>query len=175
MADGIEGAERIDVNRVLALLAQPAPGGPTADSEFAKGSNPDRGLRMLSESLDHYTGAQWSQLILEEVSKHCAAHYDEGQAFWSSPWRELPLFPAWRSAIRYDRRLELLGVSGLRKMAAGLPHDPHAALVVLLNQLAVPAALWEDFLTCEALTMPGWSAWASHMSSSCAASSGRCG
>ena len=159
VADGIEGAERIDVNQVLALLGQPGPSGPTADSEFTKSSNPDRRLRPLSETLDHATGSHWSRHILEEISKHCATHYDAGQAIWSNPWRELPLYSAWRSASQHDQHFEVLGVAGLRKLVESLPDDPHPALATLLKRLAVPTELWEDLLLCEALTMPGWSAW----------------
>lgn len=162
VADGVAGAERIDVNQVVGLLLQPGTPSPTADTRFAKSSNPDRSLRSFAEILDHYTNADWSRLILEEISKHCANHYDEGQALWPSPWRELPLYLAWRSALQHDRNFEILGGGSVRKLAATLPHDPQDALAVLLHQLGVPADLWEDLLICEALTMPGWSAWASY-------------
>ena len=162
VADGVAGAEGIDVNQVVAQLRQPGTWCPTADALFTKSSNPDRGLRTLAEILDQHTDLHWSRFILDEISKHCASHYDEGQAVWSNPWRGLPLYHAWRSTVQHDRSFEMLGVTGLRKLAASLPHDPHAALAVLLNQLAVPADMWEDFLICEALTMPGWSAWANY-------------
>ncbi len=162
VADGVPGAERIDVNQVVTLLRQPGGSSPTADTLFTKSSNPDRDLRTFVEILDHHTRSEWSRLIVEEISKHCASHYDEGQSFWPSPWRDLPLYLAWRSAIRHDRNFDLLGVRGLRSLASSLPHDPQAALVVLLDRLGVPAHLWEDFLICEALTVPGWSAWTSY-------------
>lgn len=162
VADGVIGAERIDVNQVISLLQRPHKGSPSSDSAFARAVHPDRTLRTFAEVFDRHHGSQWSQLVLEEISKHCAAHYDEGQAVWSSPWRRLTLYQAWRSAALHDRRFEILGVPGFRKMVAGLPHDPHAALVVLLNRLEAPAELWEDYLRCEVLTMPGWAAWAKY-------------
>lgn len=164
VADGVEGAERIDVNQVLALLGQPGSGSPTADSEFAKSSNPNRVLRVLTERLDRYSGSHWSRLVVEEISKHCAAHYDQGQAFWASPWRDLPLYLAWRSAMQHDLSFALLGVNTIRSVVKDLPHDPHAALVMLLERMAVPEGLWKDFLLCQACTMPGWSAWAKYQS-----------
>ena len=162
VADGVTGAERIDVNQVVKLLQRPHKDSPSSDSLFAKAVHPDRTLRAFAEVLDRHHGSQWSRLVLEEISKHCAAHYDEGQAVWPSPWRRLTLYQAWRSAALHDRRFEILGVPGFRKMVAGLPHDPHAALVVLLNRLEVPAELSDDYLLCELLTMPGWSAWAKY-------------
>lgn len=160
--DEVAGAERIDVNQVVALLREQSPPSPTADAEFTKASNPSRPLRTYAEKLDDHTGSDWCRLIRNEISKHCAAHYDEGQAVWNSPWRDLPLYEAWRSAAQHDRGFEILGVAGFRKMVSGLPQDPHAALVVLLKQLGVPQDLWGDLLLCEALTMPGWSAWTSY-------------
>ncbi|MCA9152140.1 MAG: DUF2309 domain-containing protein, partial [Planctomycetales bacterium] len=98
-------------------------------------------------------------VIRDEISKHCAAHYDEGQAIWSSPWQELPLYQAWRMAAQLDRSLEILGVSGFRQLVASLPRHPQDALVQLLTRLGVPHGLWADLLLCEALLMSGWSAW----------------
>ncbi len=162
VADGVIGAERIDVNQVIALLQRPHKESPSSDSAFVKAVHPDRTLRAFAEVFDRHHSSQWSRLVMEEISKHCAAHYDQGQAVWPSPWQRLTLYQAWRSTALHDRRFEILGVPGFRKMVAGLPHDPHAALVVLLNRLETPAELWEDYLLCELLTMPGWSAWAKY-------------
>ena len=56
----------------------------------------------------------------------------------------------------------MLGVAGLRAIAAKLPADPLVAIETLLRALEVPGELWEDFLVCQALSMPGWSAWAKY-------------
>ncbi|MGE0760565.1 MAG: putative inorganic carbon transporter subunit DabA, partial [Pirellulaceae bacterium] len=162
VADGVAGAERIDVNQVVALLRQPPAASPAADTVFPQPGNPGRVLRTLADVFDQHTGSAWSRLILDEISKHCASHYDEGQAFWPSPTRELPLYHAWKLAASHDRSFEMLGVAGMRKLATGLPHDPHAAVVALLKQLSVPEGLWADLLLCEALTMPGWCAWVNY-------------
>ncbi|MFK8111907.1 MAG: YbcC family protein [Rubripirellula sp.] len=159
VADGVTGAERIDVNQVVSFLREQGVPCPTADAEFVKASDYDRPLRSFVELLDRHTGSHWNRIIREEISKQCSAHYDTGQAAWASPWQGLPLFQAWRSASKHDRSFEILGVSGFRRFVAALPHDPRNALVALLHQLGVPSDLWEDFLLCESLTMPGWSAW----------------
>ncbi|MCO6455738.1 MAG: DUF2309 domain-containing protein [Pirellulaceae bacterium] len=163
VAEGVAGAGGIVVSQVVAALREPSSPGPTADAPFAKANNQRRRLRIFAETLDHYTGSDWCRVIRDEVSKHCAAHYDQGQAMWASPWRDLSLYQAWRSAARYDLAGEILGIGGLRKLISGLPHQPHAALVVLLKQLGVPGEQWADFLVCEALAMPGWSAWTRYL------------
>ncbi|MFT7638587.1 MAG: hypothetical protein ACI9G1_000311 [Pirellulaceae bacterium] len=159
VVDGVTGAERIDINQVMTLLREARKPSPPADAEFTESSNPSRSLRTFVETLDRHANSDWTGAIREEISKHCSAHYDDGQAVWSSPWQDLPLYRAWRTAAQHDRSFELHGVSSFRKFVASLPQHPHAALVMLLNHLRVPAELWEDFLFCEALSMPGWSAW----------------
>ncbi len=159
VADGVAGAERIDVNQVVALLRKPGSQSPTADKPFAKSSNPNRKLRTVTEIIDAHTNSHWSRLVLEEIAKYCGDHYDAGQAMWPSPWRELPLYEAWLASIQSDRTFEILGVPGLRQLAIDLPQDPHIALAMLLDRLAVPPQSREDFLLCVALAMPGWSAW----------------
>lgn len=160
--DGVAGAERIDVNQVVALLLEKPDPSPTSDSEFRRENNLNRSLFTITETIDRHTGSNWSHLIRDEISKHCASHYDQGQAVWKSASQSLQLYSAWRSDLRHDRNFEILGVSGFRKFVAQLPHDGRAALVYLLNLLGLPEGLWEDYLLCMALTLPGWSAWAKY-------------
>lgn len=128
-------------------------------SRGADGPKPSRRVRLLSEAIDRYTGSQWTAVIREEIAKHCAAHYDEGQAMWRSPWKHLPLYQAWRSAAQYDRNVELLGITGFRSFVSRLPCVPEAAIVCCLRALRVPEDLWELLLLCQAFSIPGWSAW----------------
>ncbi len=121
--------------------------------------NPERRFRSVAEIAGRYGTQDWPSVILEEISKHCAAHYDEGQATWMSPWKKLPLFQAWHQAAQQDLRFSLLGLAGFRKFVGALPHLPEEAIAILLQKLSVPLDLWEPFLHCQAQTIPGWSAW----------------
>lgn len=160
VADGVDGAERIDVNQVVNLLNEKGATGPTADAEFTKSVSIDRSLHALTELIDTEYGTHWSRLVLEEIARHCGSHYDRGQAMWANPWKDLPLYEAWRAAAKHDRGIEVLGVSHFRSLVAALPSDVEAALAALLTRLGIPQELWESYLLCEALAMPGWSAWA---------------
>lgn len=121
-------------------------------------------IRSISAAYDHFADASWTLRIHEEIGKHCAAHYDRGQASWSSPWKEQSLYAAWRSAMRYDRRLEILGLSGVRALVSHLPEDPTDAVAELLEASGVPQSLWRAYLLCLAYELPGWSAWAQYQS-----------
>ncbi len=134
----------------------------TAASAAILPASVERRLKALSECLDEHMQSEWTTTVCEEIAKYCAAHYDEGQAIWASPFRHLPLYQAWRSAARHDRNLECLGISGFRRFVAELPQTPEAAIVFCLQRLGVPQRMWEAMLLCQALTIPGWSAWAKY-------------
>ncbi len=159
VSDGVTGAEMIDVNQVLSLLQQESIRQPITETGLSEKSNDERLIRTISEVLDGLNQSDWTSVIRDEISKHCSAHYDQGQSIWPSPWRHLPLYQAWRSASKHDRSFELLGVKGFRDLVAALPHHPHAALAALLERLEVPDELWEEVLQCHAMATIGWSAW----------------
>lgn len=167
VADGVPGAERIDVNQVQAYLEEACNPGPTSDSQFLTRPNSDRRLYTALESLDKVQLGQpregaWTRLIVEEVSKHCSSHYDDGQAIWKGTTQSESLFGYWRSAMRFDRSFELAGVENFRNFAGQLPKKPHVAVRHLLARLGLPAELWKEYLLCMSLGLPGWSAWASY-------------
>ena len=119
----------------------------------------DRRIHSVSELFDRYSNSDWTGNIRDEISKYCAAHYDEGQAAWASPWKGLPLYQAWRAQAAFDRNIEILGLADFRSFVAQLPNTPEAAIVFLLQRLDVPEQLWEWLLLCLAFTIPGWSGW----------------
>ncbi len=122
-------------------------------------TNPDRRLHTIAEFASGTDDFQWTEVIVDEVSKHCAAHYDQGQSAWPSPYRKLPLYQAWRSAAQHDLNVEILGLKGFRAFVAHLPHTPAAAIAYTLHRLEVPVHLWTTFLLCQAFSIPGWMAW----------------
>lgn len=120
----------------------------------------DRQVFTIAESMDRCTGSEWNSVICDEISKYCSAHYDDGQASWKSPWKNLTLYHAWKSAALIDRNIEVLGLSGFRKFVSYLPEVPEAAILELLKRMNVPQKMWEPVLLCYANSIPGWSSWA---------------
>ena len=150
--DGV--AVRLSASEVVAKLQSTR-----ASSAQADASNSDRRVFTIAEQVSKQTGFDWNEAIVNEVSKHCAAHYDQGQATWSSPLQGLSLYQAWRSTAELDRNIEFLGLRGFRKFVAELPRTPEAAIVYMLNKLDVPEHLWSNVLLCQAFSVSGWSAW----------------
>jgi uncharacterized protein YbcC (UPF0753/DUF2309 family) len=101
------GAE-ISTADLLAWLKNPEP-------------QPLAGLQSLADIATTRFGGRWSMLITEEISKWCAAYFDEGQSAWRMPWKKQSLFAAWRQVALVDATPELIGFKGFRKVVAGLP------------------------------------------------------
>ena len=115
-----------------------------------------RRFSTVAEALDRLQGSTWSSHIVNDISRNVAAHYDEGQAFWKSPWKSLPLYDAWRHAAQQSYRMEMLGVKGFHELVMHLPETPLEAIACLLNELQVPQAHWQSFLLCEIFSVAGW-------------------
>ena len=138
---------RVDARSLAAMLALAAatPDGPD-----------ERRYHTVSEAIDRLRGSSWSSHVVTDISRHCAAHYDQGQAAWSSPYKHLPLWEAWRESSRTSLRMEMLGIPGFRRFVAELPADAEEAVHTLLERMAIPEQHWRRFLLCELLSVGGW-------------------
>ncbi|MFM7250303.1 MAG: YbcC family protein [Planctomycetaceae bacterium] len=119
----------------------------------------ERRYRTVSELVDERTGTRWTSHIVTDISRHCAGHFDRGQASWMSPWLSLPLYEAWRQRTRLSRRLDELGIRGCRQLVASLPEDPLDAIPDLLARLAIPRPHVERFLLAELFSVAGWASY----------------
>jgi uncharacterized protein YbcC (UPF0753/DUF2309 family) len=119
----------------------------------------ERRYHTVSEAVDARLGSSWSSHVVTDISRHCAAHEDRGQAAWPNPWRHLPLYEAWRESTRISRRLELLGIPRFRRFVDALPVDAEAAVGTLLGRLAIPARHWRSFLLCQCASVAGWASY----------------
>jgi uncharacterized protein YbcC (UPF0753/DUF2309 family) len=138
---------RIEPRHLVGMLARAAtaPAGPE-----------ERRYHTVSEAIDGRRGSSWSSHVVTDISRHCAAHYDQGQAAWPNPWKHLPLWEAWREAACTSRRMDMLGIRGFRQFVADLPADAEQAIAVLLEQLGIPEIHWRRFLLGELLSVAGW-------------------
>ncbi|MBX3435052.1 MAG: DUF2309 domain-containing protein [Pirellulales bacterium] len=158
LRDGVPGAGRLESCWIGSLLTGRAQWSDPPADEAGSARHPR--FEPLAAVVDRYAGTEWSQILLEEIGKHCAAHYDQGQSAWVSPWKRRSLYQAWRSAALIDKRVELLGLSGFRAFVRRLPDDPTSAVAALLARLGVPASVQEFVLLAAAHAVLGWSSWA---------------
>lgn len=96
--------------------------------------------------------------MIDEISKWCAAYFDEGQAAWPAPWRTLGLYEAWRCSARFDGNARAMGVKALAETVASLPEEPLDAIAEVLDRLEIPPDQWTDYLFRALYDVRGWAA-----------------
>lgn len=99
----------------------------------------------------------WHAFIVDEVSKWCSAYYDEGQASWRMPWRDEPLYTAWKQAAMRDFNPEVQGLAGFRDFVKALPDDQTSVIAGAIRELGIPEDKTADFLHRELMSVAGWS------------------
>ncbi len=104
--------------------------------------------------------ASRTAFMIDEISKFCAAYFDEGQAAWRLPSRELRPYSAWRASMRHDRNPETMGIKGFRAAVAGLPEDSITAIATVVERLGIPERAVEDYLHRALFDIGGWAAYA---------------
>lgn len=117
----------------------------------------------LAESLDKQNGTDFQPQIVNEISRHLSAYYDQGQAVWANPWKHMTLFQAWREIMQWDRRAEKLGIPGLKSIAEQLPASPSDAVDFLLGALEVKPNDVEEFLACQLYSVSGWASYVKYI------------
>ena len=107
--------------------------------------------------------ASRTAFMTDEISRWCAAYFDQGQSVWRLPSRSLRPYAAWRAAMRHDLNAEAMGIRGFRATVASLPEDPIAAIRAVLIEIGVPARALEDYLHQALLDIGGWAAYARYI------------
>jgi uncharacterized protein YbcC (UPF0753/DUF2309 family) len=120
---------------------------------------PAGGQQSLADMATARFGGDWSTLVTEEMSKWCAAYFDEGQSAWRMPWKKLPLFTAWREAALIDVTSEIHGFKGFRQLVASLPEGAADALTMMMGWLGLSKEHGVDYLHRLLMTLPGWSSY----------------
>jgi uncharacterized protein YbcC (UPF0753/DUF2309 family) len=119
--------------------------------------------KTFAEVVDRVSGGRTSEEVTEEIAKWCAAYWDEGQSAWRMPWRSLPFFAAWRAAAETDRTPEVLGLPDFRRVVAGLPADPVAAIAHVVKMLELPDGALSSYFYRALFSVRGWSAYARYL------------
>ena len=119
-----------------------------------------RQLPCVAAIADQIIGDAWEATVTERLSAWAAGYFDQGQAVWPSPWRELPPFQAWRTEASLDRTAEALGLPHFRKTIRELPETPEEAIPAALERLEVPESGLDAYFDRLFATIGGWAAFA---------------
>jgi uncharacterized protein YbcC (UPF0753/DUF2309 family) len=138
-----------------------------AAKDAATNSHPPAAVSTVAEVLDALAdGDRQASLVgfmIDEISKWCAAYFDEGQASWRMPQRTLAPYAAWRRTARYDLSAEAMGVANFRKTVLSLPEDPVETIEAVVAKLRIPPRAVEDYLLRTLLDIGGWAAYARYL------------
>jgi uncharacterized protein YbcC (UPF0753/DUF2309 family) len=106
--------------------------------------------------------ARWPELVTHQISQHCAAYFDAGQARWHLD-RSGGLYTTWRRQIAADRGIAWPDGRGaaLARIAA-LPEDPVAAIEQAVSQIGIGPAAQASYLSALLLSINGWAAWCAY-------------
>lgn len=170
--DSLRKSGRLSDNDIEAALAQSASEYPEFYANYRDSSifndgdatchgnlASERRYRTVAATIDELEGSHWSSNLINDISRHLSAHYDQGQAVWPSPWKGQPLYTAWREASQISRRMDLLGLTGFRSFVSGLSPQPAEAIVGMLQELEIPRHCWPSFLLCELFSVSGWASY----------------
>jgi uncharacterized protein YbcC (UPF0753/DUF2309 family) len=118
----------------------------------------------VAEVLDSLAGgdrnASRTAFMTDEISKWCAAYFDDGQSAWRLPSRGLKPYAAWREAMRHDRNPEMMGIANFRTLVAALPEEPSEAIAAVVERQGVPLRAVEEYLHQALVDIGGWAAYA---------------
>lgn len=118
---------------------------------------------VLDELADGDRQVARTAFMIEEISKWCAAYFDEGQASWRPPARDLSPYAAWRASAAHDLNPETMGVEGFRATIAALPADPVEAIAEVVQKLGVPNRAVADYLHRALFDIGGWAAYVRYL------------
>jgi uncharacterized protein YbcC (UPF0753/DUF2309 family) len=107
--------------------------------------------------------ASRTAFMVDEISKWCAAYFDEGQSVWRLPSRSLRPYAAWRESMRHDRNPEVMGIKGFRRAVRELPEDPVEAIDLVVREQGVPSRAVEDYLHQALSDIGGWASYARYL------------
>ncbi|WP_207759214.1 YbcC family protein [Sandarakinorhabdus cyanobacteriorum] len=121
----------------------------------------------IAEVLDRLSSgdrqASRTAFMVDEISRWCAAYFDEGQASWQMPQREMSPWAAWRETMRHDRNAEAMGIKDFRRIIADLPADPVAAIGLIVEAIGIPERAQTDYLHRALFDIGGWAAYVRYL------------
>ncbi|QRK04384.1 DUF2309 domain-containing protein [Archangium violaceum] len=116
-------------------------------------------VRSHREVLRAATGEDVNELVNPQLIRACSAFLDEGVSHWNMPDREHGLFAAWSALERTGLGVLPDWLEGLEEELEQLAHagsSPRDVVLAALDELGVPEAQWEPYLTRVLLALPGW-------------------
>ncbi len=155
--------EPIDLAEALHRLGSPWDV-PTFEQLLAHDSTPSsKTFPLVTDVLSRIDGQDWSNFVVERMSRYCAAYFDGGQARWSMPWTDASLYRGWCEFSRFDKTTQTMGIRGMRQALVEWPKFAPDAIVRAVRDLNVPAEAMDEYLYAALLSIGGWAGWTRYL------------
>jgi len=152
-----------DIAAALAAAGRPAGEGDVAEVKRRAAAEDDTlppPLPTFADVVSEVTGSDVAALVVDRVSAFAAGHFDEGQALWPMPGRELSPFASWRLFAAMDRTAGARGIRGVPDFVNGLSPCAGNALTAAIDVLGIPAEALPRYFHRLVMTVGGWAAYA---------------
>ncbi len=103
----------------------------------------------------------WTDLVTHQISQHCAAFFDDGQARWRLDGSSL--YGSWRRQIVADRGIGWQrGRQAMIDRLHELPESAEATIAAAIDTLRIAPDGHTSYLTALLLSVNGWAAWCAY-------------
>ncbi len=120
-------------------------------------------LFSVTEAVDNVHGTSWAFAVTETIAQFCSEYFDHGQSAWRLPWRELPLYTAWREKALINLNAEVLGLCEFRQWVKGLPEDPEESIAHSMSLLGIDSDHVGDFFHSQLMSIRGWAGYVQYL------------
>jgi len=155
-----------DIDAAMAYADQPCSMSALQDRLHSAHSEPEQALlitRLTDQYRDLSHALSWQQFVKHQISQHCAAYFDQGQAAWH-PCQSSTLYASWQSNATFDQGpLLQLGYRRFKQAVRQLPTDATELIQTVLPQLGLDRQQWRDYLSALLMDINGWAAWCSYI------------
>jgi uncharacterized protein YbcC (UPF0753/DUF2309 family) len=127
--------------------------------EVSRKASGPRTVLSFGDFIDAHLRTKHLEFLVDEVSKWCSVYFDEGQSSWRMPWRNRPLYTAWREAALIDANPRLNGWKYFKSTVGSMPEEPYEVIEHALLRLECPVTSLEEFLHRQLVSIAGWSSY----------------
>lgn len=120
-------------------------------------------LHTVADAVSAPTGTDWARFVTERMNHWAAAHFDEGQAAWRSPWQDDAPWTAWRGHASISRAADWAGLGGFRTFVTELPANANDAIAHCVTLLGVPEEGQQAYFHRLLMSIGGWSAYVRYL------------
>lgn len=127
------------IERVLEILADENPKLSMSLDEWER-LNEREALTDQVETFAEYvpTKLDYHQIAVHDISKHCAAYFDDMQALVRYPWQSGMFWDGFFESLEYDVSMEQSGISGFAEVAKKFKHmTPEKAIEQALIDMGI--------------------------------------